>query len=239
MKANGNDKNVMIPGRSRTISYILKFIVIVSAAAGVFLSAMAGRNTFMGGNRVFMYFTIQSNIAVAVILAAEAVMMQKTGGIKNSWFTVKFMGTVSIILTGAVFCFVLAPVFGPWAWNLQNILTHVVVPIAAAADFFVTGIYGDIRKSIVFYGTLPPLAYALYAGIAYLAGWEFSEGINYPYFFLNWGSPAGAFGFTDELPYMGCVWWILALLFMLVVVGYICLLMLDLLRTITNRKVHI
>ena len=45
-------------------------------------------------------------------------------------------------------------------------------------------------------------------------------GQNYPYFFLNWGSPAAAFGFTDELPYMGCVWWILAILLFLIIIGW-------------------
>ena len=59
-----------------------------------------------------------------------------------------------------------------------------------------------------------------YAGIGYVNGWEFAKGQIYPYFFLNWGSPAGAFGFTDELPYMGCVWWILILLLFLIIIGW-------------------
>ena len=46
------------------------------------------------------------------------------------------------------------------------------------------------------------------------------------YFFLNWGSPAGAFGFTKGLPFMGCVWWILALLLFLIAVGFVYLLLL-------------
>ena len=51
----------------KTISMALKLIVIVSAIAGTVMSASAGRNSFMGGSRVFMYFTIQSNIAIALI----------------------------------------------------------------------------------------------------------------------------------------------------------------------------
>jgi hypothetical protein len=78
--------------------------------------------------------------------------------------------------------------------------------------------------------TLPPLAYAVYAGIGYIAGWQFLEGINYPYFFLNWGSPAGAFGFTNELPFMGSAWWILAILLFLLAVGTLYLRLLDALR---------
>ena len=51
----------------KIISLVLKAVVIISAAAGTFLSAYAGRGTFMGGSRVFMFFTIQSNIAIAII----------------------------------------------------------------------------------------------------------------------------------------------------------------------------
>ena len=219
-----------LSAKSKTASYILKCIVIASAAAGVWLSAAGGRYSFMGGRRVFMYFTIQSNILIALICAAGGIMMLRSGGIRDWWYVIKFVGTVSITLTGAVFCFILAPVLGPLAWNFQNVLTHVVVPAAAVADFFVTGVCSDIGMKNTFFVTLPPIAYVVYAGIGYAAGWEFSEGVHYPYFFLNWGSPAGAFGFIDELPYMGCVWWLILLLTGLILVGAAYLLILNLLK---------
>lgn len=218
---------------SRTASYILKWIVLLSAAAGVFLSAYAGRHSFMGGRRVFMFFTIQSNIAIAAICCAGIVKLRKSSNPGRAFYVIQFVGTVSITLTGVVFCFVLAPAMRGNAWNIQNILTHVIVPIAAVADFFLTGRYGNLKKSDVLYVIIPPLAYAIYAGIGYIAGWEFLEGIHYLYFFLNWGSPAGAVGFSKELPYMGCVWWILILLLFLLLVGYIYLLILSF-----HKQVH-
>ena len=211
----------------KTVSLILKGIVIVCAVTGTAISALAGRNTFMGGSRVFMFFTIQSNIAIALVCLIGAVLLIRKR-IPARWFVVKFVFTVSITLTGVVFCFVLAPTLKGNAWNLQNILTHVVVPIAAVADFFVTGIASDIRKRSVLLVTILPLLYAVYAGIGYVSGWEFIAGLNYPYFFLNWGSPAGAFGFTDGLPFMGCAWWILAILILLIAVGLLYLKVLDL-----------
>ena len=174
----------------------------------------------MGGSRVFLYFTIQSNLLIAAFALIGAVFLLRHSEIPHAWYVVKFVGTVSITLTGVVFCFVLAPTLGKAAWNLQNILTHAVVPIVAVADYFVTAVYGRLRKRCVFFVTLPPLAYAIYAGIGYVRGWHFSPGTRYPYFFLNWGSPAGAFGFTDGLPYMGCVWWIAAIFFFLLLVGF-------------------
>ena len=217
----------MISPKMKGVSLVLKCIVLIAAAIGILLSAGAGSRSFMGGNRVFMYFTIQSNILIALICAVGAALLFSGQPIKSLWYTLKFVGTVSITLTGVVFCLVLAPTLGANAWRIHNVLTHVVVPVAAIADFFVTGRYGSIRKSSVLFVTLPPLAYALYAGIAYAAGWEFSGGVNYPYFFLNWGSPAGAFGFTDGLPFMGCGWWILAILVLLLAVGYGFLRILD------------
>ena len=203
----------------KRISLALKTIVILSAAAGTLMSALAGRNSFMGGSRVLMYFTIQSNIAIALICAAGFCFLLRDRPVGRAWYIVKLVGTVSITLTGVVFTFVLAPTLGKWAWNIQNVLTHVVVPMAAVADFFVTASGAGIQRKSVIWVILPPLLYAIYAGIGYVRGWEFARGQNYPYFFLNWGSPAGAFGFTDRLPYMGCVWWILVLLVFLLAVA--------------------
>ncbi len=94
-----------------------------------------------------------------------------------------------------------------------------MVPAAAVADFFVAVSGAGLGKRSVPYVIIPPLLYAVYAGICYVKGWEFAKGQTYPYFFLNWGSPAGAFGFTDGFPYMCCVWWILVLLLFLIIVG--------------------
>ena len=217
----------MIRSKAMVFSLLLKCVVIVSAAVGTVLSAISGAQAFMGGGRVFMYFTIQSNIAIALVCAIGAVLLLSNRRIQDAWYVVKYVFTVSITLTGIVFCFVLAPTLGTYAWSPQHVLTHVVAPLAAIVDFLVTGRYGSIKKRSVLFVTIPPLLYAIYTGIAYAAGWEFSKGRTYPYFFLNWDSPAGAFGFTKELPYMGCAWWILLILVMLLAVGYGYLLILD------------
>ena len=220
----------------KVISGILKTVVILSAVIGTFLSWHAGRNSFMGGRTVFMFFTIQSNIALAIICLTGLVKMLKNKPFSDLWYIIKFVGTVSITLTGAVFCFVLAPTMQHDAWNIQNILTHVVVPVVGILDFFVTGISSSIKKRNDLWVIVPPILYAIYAGIGYVQNWQFAEGYNYPYFFLNWGSPAGAFGFTDELPYMGCAWWILALFCALLIVGMLYLLILDGLKKVFHTE---
>ena len=209
----------MISRTRKNISAALKLAVILSATAGTVMTAFSGRNSFMGGGKVFMYFTIQSNIAIAVICAVGGWLMLRNKQIGDGWYTVKLAGTVSITLTGVVFVVMLVPVLGDKAWNIPNTLTHVVVPVAAIADYFVTASGSGIKREKVVYVVVPPMLYAIYAGIGYVRGWEFAGGVNYPYFFLNWGSPAGAFGFSKDLPYLGCGWWILILLAFLIAVG--------------------
>ncbi len=226
---------VIIPKKNRIISMILKCIVILCACVGTYLSAASGMGGFMTGSRVFMYFTIQSNLLVALISAIGFVLLLRKRQVSNAWYVIKYVGTVSITLTGAVFTFVLAPTLGDQAWTVYNVLTHVVVPIAFIADFFMIAVYGNIKKRHIPFVLLPPGAYAVYAGIAYLAGWEFLKGVRYPYFFLNWGSPAGAFGFTNGLPFIGTVWWIIALFALLLVVGAAYLWIVNRMKRRANR----
>ena len=192
----------------KIISSILKVTVLISVIIGVSLSASASSESFMGGTTVFMYFTIQSNIAIALICLIGCILIS-LNKIKNYvWYVIKLVGTVSITLTGTVFCFVLAPTMGTNAWNAANILTHVIVPIAAIADFFIVAINIKYRRIDILYVIIPPLLYAIYAAIGYVNNWQFAPNTNYPYFFLNWGSEAGAFGFSSSLPFMGVMWWL-------------------------------
>ncbi|MCR5053232.1 MAG: Pr6Pr family membrane protein, partial [Lachnospiraceae bacterium] len=177
--------------RRLVFSLILKIIVFVSAAVGIPMSALADARGFMAGKTVFMFFTVQSNILMALVCLIGAILLIKGTKIDPRWYVFKYVSTVAITLTGVVFCFVLAPTLGPLAWNVQNILTHVVVPLAAIADFYVSGLEARLRRKHISLVIIPPILYAIYAGIGFVYNWQFAPGFNYPYFFLNWGSPAG------------------------------------------------
>ena len=214
----------MISKTRKVVSLVLKLIVFISALIGITLSAVKSSEYFMGGHTVFMYFTIQSNILIALVCLIGFILLLSNKEIKRWWYVFKFISTVSITLTGVVFCFVLAPTMGKNAWTLNNIFTHVVVPLTSVIDFFVIGIYASIKYKEALYVLIPPLLYLLYAGIGYILKFDFGMGQNYPYFFLNWGSKAGAFGFTNELPFMGVVYWIILLLLFIIAIGYLYLL---------------
>ena len=91
------------------VSLILKVLVVLFAVLGTIISATAGKNVFMGGGSVFMFFTIQSNLLIALICAIGFILLLSRKTIRNAWYVFKYVGTVSITLTGLVFCFILAP----------------------------------------------------------------------------------------------------------------------------------
>ena len=57
--------------------------------------------------------------------------------IPEAMWRLKFVFTVSITLTGVVFCAVLAPTMPGAFGDAATVLTHVVVPVCAIADLFV------------------------------------------------------------------------------------------------------
>lgn len=209
------------------LSVLLKMTVALGAFVGVALSHYNMRG-FMGGNSTFLYFTIQSNLWIALLDVVAFVMMARGSEalgrmgaeerVAARWYSLaQLIFTVSITLTGVVFCFVLAPTMAPGtAFGLANVLTHVVVPLAAIIDFIVCRRTYTFRRIDVLFPTLPAWYYLAFASVGYVLDWPFGEGINYPYFFLNWGSPAGAFGFCDALPFMGVAYYIALILLFLI-----------------------
>lgn len=204
---------------TKALSMFLKATVAVSAVIGVALSHYNMRG-FMGGNSTFLYFTIQSNLWIALLDAVALVMMSREA-CHHRWYSLaQLVFTVSITLTGVVFCFVLAPTMAPGsAFSLANVLTHVVVPFAAVVDFVVCRKSYSFRRTDALHPTLPALYYLGFAAIGYVQHWPFGKDINYPYFFLNWGSPAGAFGFCDELPFMGVAYYAGIILIFLIAIS--------------------
>ncbi len=211
------------------ISNILKLIVFVCGITGVILSIIEYSEVYGKGTTALLYFTIQSNIWISLWLILLLVLnilevINKKDYIKRWMYLVKLIFTVSITLTGMVYCFVLVPSApaGYNAWAIDSVLTHVIVPLVSIIDFFVDGYKFDIRKKEVFLAIIPPLYYLIFTIIAFILNADFGGGYNYPYFFLNFTSPAGIFGFSDVAPnFMGTFYWVIILLIFVVSVALI------------------
>lgn len=201
---------------------LLKICTVLSAFGGVLLSLVcAQRDGYSHWGRRLLYFTAQSNLWIGgwflLLLALKGKLGEKGERRLYLW---KYAFTVSITVTGLVFCFLLAPFsdesYRPW--TVCNLLTHIVTPVLAVVDFFTDGYRLELKKGQVFLPVLPPLCYMIFAGFLGALNTDFGRGVPYPYFFLNYRSPAGVFGFSAEKPFfIGSFYWIVA--FALVVLG--------------------
>lgn len=213
----------------KTVSLILKLIIVLSSAYGVFLAVSSAPATML-------YFTIQSNIWIGAVCLAGIVLMIRKAEIKKWMYSVKLIFTVSITLTGVVYCVMLAPLSGDAAYSPVNVLTHVIVPAASVLDFAVYDYPAGYKKRECLLVTIPPFYYLAFAGVGYALNWDFNNGENYPYFFLNWGSPAGAFGFADEFPYIGVIYYVMIMVAFVVGVGALYILLAYLVRKFTASR---
>ncbi len=192
---------------SKTIfSILIEVAVVICAAIGV-------KMTVEFGSFGYLYFTIQSNICIAATLALFAIwqfigiIIKPFRRFPRILYIIKFVFTVAITLTGGVFCFILAPTQPGAIKQTVNILTHIVVPLLSILDLFLVR-PTDPKWRWSLYGLIPPIYYLVFASIGYVENWDFGQGNNYPYFFLNWDSPAGAFGFAEPPYIMGTFYWI-------------------------------
>ena len=155
----------------KKISICLKFTIAFSAFVGVILAMIfANRDGYTDWYRRLFYFTQQSNIWIGItcfIMAILAVfeLNKNKQLIKKYLYILKFIFTVSITITGLIFCGLLAPFADFNVWSFSSILTHVVVPILSIVDFFLEDYSMVLTKNHVFASLIPPFIYFVFASI--------------------------------------------------------------------------
>lgn len=210
------------------LSILLKYLTVIASLGGVLLSLIyAKRDGYSHWSRRLLYFTAQSNVWLGITFIALLLLPLKkrnTETWKKRLYLLKYLFTVSITITGLVFCTLLAPFaednYHPW--GLCNLFTHVFSPLLAIIDFFIDPYRINIRKKQIFLTLIPPLAYFSSASILGAMHTDFGRGVNYPYFFLNFTSPAGIFGFSNVRPFfVGSFYWIFLFALVLLFFAYL------------------
>lgn len=147
--------------------------VIVGISISVWLAITAERLTYVFGNahgtaeygsswarglNVFTYFTIMSNVIVAVTCILLAINPRRFSSAFAVW---RLTGIVAIAITGIIYNTVLAKLFvAPNVWSaLSNDLEHIVVPILAVLGWLVFGPRLRFRWSTILWGALIGLAW--------------------------------------------------------------------------------
>ena len=207
----------------------LKILTTISAFAGVMLSVFSAiDDNFTHRYKRLMYFTAQSNLWIGftflALLLLPLLKVKNQEKRKEQLYVFKYVFTVSITMTGLVFCAVLAPFappdYRPWAFC--NVLTHVVTPILAIADFLLDDYKIRLTVRHCLYALLPFLIYFSLASVLGAFGVDFGRGEPYPYFFMDYHSPVGIFGVGRVRPYLGSFYWwtLFSLLALLIAYAY-------------------
>ena len=209
--------------KKQYISLILKIAIIISSILGVILSILKQNDQFMGGVSTLLFFTIQSNLWICIVMIMYIATKIQKKELKSSIYIVKYIFTISISLTGVVYCFLLAPVMPKDynAWSLPSVLTHVIVPACSIIDMFIDNGNMIIKHKHTLLVLIPPLYYLIFAIVGFFLNFDYGHGQNYPYFFLNFGCEAGLFGFVKEPLEIGCFYWILLMLIIVLGTGYL------------------
>ena len=207
------------------ISFSLKFVTAGAAFVGVIWSFFnASADGYSHWSKRLLYFTSQSNLwialtFIAILVAMKLKRLSADTRVKNFLYILKYVFTVSITLTGFIFCAVLAPGSANAnynAWTAASILTHVAVPILSVVDFFVDTYRVTLLKRHSLIALAPPFLYSVFASILCVMKVDFGRGEPFPYFFFNYYSPAGIFGTSDVMPYrIGSFYWIAFMLFLI------------------------
>jgi len=214
----------------KKISTIIKFSIGFFSLFGIILACIfATKHGYSHWYKRLYYFTQQSNLWIgisSIVLGILTIVQERTGKklVKNYMYTFKYTFTVSITLTGIIFCGLLAPfardIFD--VWSFSSVVTHIIVPILSIVDFIIDDYYITFKKSTILWGLLPPFAYLIIASIPCLLKVDFGLGLFYPYFFMDYYSPAGFFGFVQGTPpVLGTAYWLILITLFVLLLSYI------------------
>ncbi|MDO8731414.1 MAG: Pr6Pr family membrane protein [Actinomycetota bacterium] len=125
----------------------------------------------------FSYFTILSNIVVAVV----ATLLWRNPNRKSGLFRVlRLDSLIMITVTGLVYAIILAPKAQLQGWEyVSNTLEHYITPVLTVLVFILIGPRGLIRVRTIFLALILPLLWVAYS---LLRGAVID---SYPYGFLD------------------------------------------------------
>jgi len=214
--------------RRTHISIIINILIFICAFAGLVLACIfAKRDGYTHWLTKFLYFTQLSNIWIGLTSLTAAIALSRSHCPASHIARIsifKYIFTVSITITGIVFCTLLAPFADFEVWTLASILSHVVVPALSLTDFFTNELIAPPAFKHTFSALIPPAAYFVFAGILGALNVDFGRGDPFPYFFMDFHSEVGLFGFgyqDNGLPQFGTFYWLIFLLLFIYGLGWV------------------
>ncbi len=177
---------------SAALNLLIALAALCSWCVMVFHIDESGRLS-ASGLASLKYFTVLSNLLMAAAGAVWAVQLLR-GRTGRQALVLKYAGTVSVTLTFVTVMVFLGPLFGYAAMFMGgNLYLHLVVPLAALADFLFLCREGVLEKRDARWATLPMLLYGIwYVGNNLINGHGAWPNTNDFYGFFTWGDGGAA-----------------------------------------------
>ncbi|KND50058.1 MAG: Integral membrane protein [Parcubacteria bacterium C7867-008] len=163
--------------------FLFATLITVALVAQFTYGASVGGFTTQYVGLFFSYFTILSNILVALVLSAEAFATVRNGAFSKRFEWVRGFSVFCIVATGVTYTFFLR---GPGAMDhiayalpWANMLFHQIIPIVVAIDWIVFPPKNNVRWFSILYWIMLT---AVYAAVVQILGLYTG---TYPYFFLD------------------------------------------------------
>lgn len=202
-----NKRNKALPS---FFEILWKVVLIIFASIGVYLQARDDGGLFR--NHTYLYFTIISNMGTAIVffmffIAEIFERSRGRAGIPKQLFILKYMFTAAMAVTLIVSSCLLAPFKdNAYLFSMKNLSLHIFAPLITVIDFLAFDNRIEYRKRTVFLGFVLPLMYLTVTLLLSIRGISYSNGTNYPYYFLDYRTLGW---FTHSGGNIGVFWWIL------------------------------
>ncbi len=206
------------------VGLLNKAAILLIGIIGIFLNYQnAG---FMGGQYLFLYFTMISNIIMmlsSLVFLFVDIVSIVTGEEASLRLLrlLRFASSIGVALTMGVFFALLVPTAGPgYVESAANLTVHLIVPVLGILDVLVFERRIPFKKADPLIGALFPLLYMLFVyAICYPLNIHFAgNDQRFPYFFMDFET-LGWFSVTADG--IGTGYYIVILLAIVIAASYL------------------
>lgn len=208
----------------KRVIILYRIIFVFLCGLGLILSLTSkSTDEFMGNGTALNFYTLQSNIWVFILELVLLVLtiiedVKQISIIKEKMVVLKFVMTVTILVTFIVYWSMLAPyVAQKNVLALSNVILHAISPILMLVDFLIFDREYTFKKNNIYLTIIPPLYYLIFAMVrAEVSDTVFTQGSRYPYWFID----IDTFGWLGNINGPGVIYWTILVLIGVEALGF-------------------
>lgn len=211
---------------------IVNTIIFLSALVGVYLELTRTGSP----ENIILFFTIQSNIWIMCVCLLFVLLDIFKKDVPKFLYIIKFIFTVSILVTGIIYNFVLVPQYSAISSSIASLYTlsasllHIVTPVFSLVSYIFYDRSYKHNRGFCLTGTIMPIVYFTILTIISLVSSNtclFGKGYacsSFPYFFMDY-QKNGWFTLSSNIASLGVFYWVAIIFIAVLIMSKILLLL--------------